>query len=284
MTVERALHRRFALSLSAASGVVLRNGVALVVGDDRVGLDRYDLSDGAALAPIPLLAGHGADATLPKPEKPDLEALAEFGDGTLVALGSGSRPNRDRGFRIAGARVQALDLSPLYTQLRRDIPDLNIEGAALESGDTLVLAHRGVGRSDASQLIRLDARVLRAASRCDWPASALLGVRHVDLGALDGIALAFTDLAPGPDGALHFLAAAEDTDDPYRDGQCRGSVLGRLEHDGRVRTLARLSPVVKAEGLAYSHRSGADDTWVVVTDADDPSLRAWIYELRIPHR
>lgn len=277
MLPERALRARFALSLSAASGIVLRDGVALVLGDDRVGLDRYDLVDGAALSALPLLSGHDAFATLPKPAKPDLEALAELGDGTLVALGSGSRPNRDRGFRIAGSRVQAIDLSPLYAQLRRDIPDLNVEGAALEADDTLVLAHRGVGRGDASRLIRLDTSVLRDASLPSWPASSLRAVQNVDLGTLDGIALGFTDLAPGPGGLLHFLAAAEDTDDPYCDGHCRGSVIGRMELDGTARVLARLSPVVKAEGLAWWPQGGC---WLVVTDADDPSLRAWIYELQ----
>lgn len=276
MLPERALHRRFALSLSAASGIVIRDGVAWVVGDDRVGLDRYDLSDGLALAPVSLLAGHDASATLAKPEKPDLEALAELGDDSLVALGSGSRPNRDRGFRIDGrARVQPLDLAPLYARLRQEIPDLNVEGAALEGDDTLVLAHRGVGRSDASRLIRLDARALRGAST--WSPAALHGIERADLGTLDGVALAFTDLAPGPEGSLYYLAAAEDTDDPYRDGHCRGSVIGRLERDGTARPLAQLSPAVKAEGLAYASR----DHWWVVTDADDPSLRAWLYEVTI---
>lgn len=271
MLPDRTLRPRFALSLSAASGIVLREGVAWVVGDDRVGLDRYDLADGTALSLVPLLPGLDATATLPKPEKPDLEALADLGDGTLVALGSGSRPNRDRGFRVdaRSGQVQMIDLSPLYTRLRRELPDLNIEGAALESADALVLAHRGVGRGDASRLIRLDVQA----------AFALRGIHSVDLGALDGIALAFTDLARGPDGVLYYLAAAEDTDDPYRDGHCRGSVIGRLEHDGTARTLARLTPVVKAEGLAFSHRDADGDHWCVVTDADDPSLRAWLHEL-----
>lgn len=276
MLPERALRPRFVLSLSAASGIVVRDGVAFVVGDDRTGLDRYDLSNGAALAPLPLLAGHDAHATLSKPEKPDLEALAELGDGTLVALGSGSRPNRDRGFRIHGDRVIELDLSPLYAQLRREIPDLNVEGAALDAEtDALVLAHRGVGAHATSRLIRIDAHVARALTI--WPAACLHDVRPVELGSLDGVALGITDLAPDHRGVLHFLAAAEDTDDPYRDGHCRGSVIGRVERDGSATLLARLTPVVKAEGLARAGR----DRWYVVTDADDPDLRARLYEVKI---
>lgn len=268
---------RRALSLSAASGIVLRGDVAWVIGDDRTALDRYAMVDGSALAPVSLLAGHGAHATLPKVDKPDLEALAELGDGTLVALGSGSRPNRDRGFRVDGDRVAALDLSPLYAHLRRAIPDLNIEGAALEDADTLVLAHRGVGRLAGSCLIRLDVHALRSGT--SWTATSLRDIRAVELGTLDDVALGLTDLAPGSGGVLHFLAAAEDTDDPYRDGHCRGSVIGRLEGDGSATVLARLEPRVKAEGLAHWRREGGRDHWCVVTDADDPGLRARLYEL-----
>ena len=132
-----------------------------------------------------------------------------------------------------------------------------------------MLAHRGVGRGDASRLIRVEVQA----------PFALRGIQTVDLDALDGVALAFTDLALGPDGVLYYLAAAEDTDDPYRDGHCRGSVIGRLESNGTARPLARLSPVVKAEGLAFSHRDADGDHWCVVTDADDPGLRAWLYDL-----
>ena len=90
---EIALHLRFGLGLSAASGLVLRDGIAHVIGDDRAALDRYRLQDGAALPPIPLL--HlPANAVLRKPDKPDLEALVDLGASGVLALGSGSRKNR----------------------------------------------------------------------------------------------------------------------------------------------------------------------------------------------
>lgn len=278
MTVEAMLEPRFALTLSAASGLVLRDGVAYVIGDDRGALDRFASADGVALDPIPLLPG-GADAVVAKADKPDLEALVEWTDGSLLALGSGSRPNRERAFRVdrSGA-VEAIDLSPLYAALRRDIPDLNIEGTA-RVGTALVLAHRGVGRGDPSRLLTLEVDALLKRRASAWPADALRDSRPVDLGALDGVTLGFTDLATGPDGALHFLAAAEDTDDPYLDGACKGSVIGRIEDDGTARVLARLRPDVKAEGLAWDAMTQA---WAIVTDADDPSLRAKLYALQPP--
>ncbi len=272
------LEARFALTLSAASGIVLRNGVAHVLGDDRGALDRFLLTDGSALASTRLLPGD-VDAVLAKRDKPDLEALADLGDGSLLALGSGSRPNRERGFHIGPAGVQAIDLSPLYAALRRELPDLNIEGAARVQFE-LVLAHRGVGKDKPSCLIRLDAAKLFADAGASWPASALIEIRALDLGELDGVALGFTDLATDADGKLHYLAAAEDTDDPYLDGKCRGSVIGRLAK-GSALPIARLRPDVKAEGLAFLDRGTRENTWAIVTDADDPGVRAQLYELRL---
>lgn len=278
MTAEVTLAARFALTLSAASGLVLRDGAAYVIGDDRGALDRFALLDGIALAPIALVPG-GVDAVMAKADKPDLEALVDLGDGSLLALGSGSRPNRERAFRVeADGAVQAIDLSPVYAALRLQIPDLNIEGA-VRVRDSLVLAHRGVGRGDASRLVYLDVRTVLAERASAWSASVLEQTQAVELGQLDGITLGFTDLAIDDHGALHYLAAAEDTDDPYLDGACRGSVIGRIEPDGSTRTLARLRPDVKAEGLAWD---GDARSWAVVTDADDPSLRAKLYVLRHP--
>lgn len=268
------LRPRFALGLIAASALVLRDGVVHVLGDDRTALDRYRLSDGAALSPIPL-PGLPAGEVLAKRDKPDLEALVDAGDGALVALGSGSRPNRERAFRIHNdGAVRSIDLAPLYARLRQDIADLDIEGATRHAGG-LTLAHRGVGRGGASRLIRLDPRALDPACTC-WTADLLQRIDTVALGDLDGVALGLTDLACDAERSLHYLAAAEATDDPWLDGRCHGSVIGRIEPDGRATTLGRLQPTVKAEGLCALDA----DTWLVVTDADDPAQRAMLYELR----
>lgn len=281
MTHRLALRARWSLPLSAASGLVLRDGIAVVIGDDRSALDRIALDDGRTLPGIALL-GPDTDPVLGKAEKPDLEALVDIGGGELLALGSGSRRNRERGFRVsARGQVQAIDLAPLYARLRQEIPDLNIEGAARQ-GDTLLLAHRGVGHHHASRLIRIDASRLFEDASCNWPASVLVDIRTVALDTLDGVALAFTDLAVDEHGTLHYLAAAEATDDAYLDGECRGSVIGRIDDEGGAHTLARLDPDVKAEGLAWLSATPEGTRWLVVTDADDPARRATLYELDLP--
>lgn len=270
------LRPRFALDASAASGLVVVEDEAWVVSDDRAAVEVYDLGDGRRARTLPL--GHGGGTTpIRKREKPDFEALADLGDGRVVALGSGSRPNREGGYLISGEAVRRVDLSALYARLGEHIEALNIEGA-VRRGPEFLLAHRGVGAS-RSCIVRLDLATCLSSADERWPAQALIGIHPVALGELDGVPLAFTDLALDPQGVLHFLAAAERTDDPYLDGHCAGTIIGRLDEQLRATSLGRLHPAVKAEGLAcWHHRDGAQ-RWVVVTDADDPKLQSTLYEL-----
>lgn len=279
MLPDLAMQPLFTLDLSAASGLVVRDTLAWVIADDRLALDSYRLSDGARLMPIPLLPRVGGEA-IQKKKKPDLEALMDLADGRLLALGSGSRPNRERAFLVDGSRVEVLDLSGLYARLRAEIGSLNIEGA-VRLGPHLLLAHRGLG--DASRIVTLDASACVSANDQAWPASALIDITRVELGSLDGVPLSLTDLAVNLDGVVHYVAAAENTDDAYLDGHCAGSVIGYLDADFlRATHLARLRPDVKAEGLAWSKREMGHDHWLAVTDADDRDLKATMYGFRVP--
>jgi hypothetical protein len=62
-------------------------------------------------------------------------------------------------------------------------------------------------------------------------------VRRYDLGAIDGIALGFTDAAALPGGGWLFTAVAEDTDDSVTDGACKGNPSA-----GRSQGSARCQP------------------------------------------
>lgn len=272
------------LELSAASGLVIDDAGLWVVGDDLPSLHLYD-GTGALQERIALVPGLTARAGEPeqhlrKKVKPDFEALVRLPDASLLALGSGSRPQRRTGYRAdASRRVTAIDLSPLYGALEPEFPALNIEGA-LVHGETLLLAHRGTVGNDA--LIVLDlAQALADLQRARLGAKALRGVRTVALGALDGAQLALTDLANGPDGLVWFSAAAELTDDSYEDGAIRGSVIGRMDADGRVLWRDEVAPVCKIEGLHWQPGAGGG-RWLAVADADDPAQRAPLMELQGP--
>jgi hypothetical protein len=289
LTIDPASHPRGQPHLSAASALVCEHARAYVVADDEHHLAVFcDTESPGALHRL-------RDGDLPrrprarKRRKPDLEALvalpASAGAGrVLLALGSGSRANRCTGIAITLDRsgaplapVHAFDLTPLYRPLIARFGGLNIEGAFV-LGDELVLLNRG-GRDslpNAALFLPL-ATLLRAMSGGSSDAAAR--VQHFDLGALDGVALGFTDGAAWPDGSWLFSAAAEDSADSVADGPCRGSVIGEVSARGKVVVMRRIAGTAKVEGVALQP-DGA--SICMVTDADDPQCCAQLLQATWP--
>lgn len=267
--------------LSAASGLVKLGHRLFVVADDEHHLAMFDRSNREPGRLVPLF-----DGKLPlrhqarKAAKPDCEALlalpafAGYPHGALMALGSGSRPSRQRAALLAldaAAEIQGsartVDLAPLLAPLHELIPDLNIEGALVQ-GDVFSLLQRG--NSGAATNARIDwswhglQRWLAEAGPAPKPAA----ITRFALGAIEGVALSFTDCAPLPSGEWLFSAAAEDTADTYNDGRCVGSAIGLIDAGGTIRLLERLSRVCKVEGITAS-AAGETINLLLVTDADD---------------
>ena len=272
--------------LSAASGLVCTHGRAYVIADDAQHLAVFhDLASGGELHR--LLPG---DLPLARPArkrlKADLETLfllpsmGRSKGQALVALGSGSRPNRNTGVVIplsaAGAPLHAVhrfDLQALYEPLREALGEINIEGAMLLDGG-FALLNRGVaGRTD-NALARYPLRALQDLidAKASGPGRAVppTSIQRFDLGALDAVPLGFTDAAALPGGGWVFSAAAEDTTGSYADGRCAGSVLGMVAAQGGGVSLHRLATAIKVEGIAL-RESGRRIDVCMVTDADDPA-------------
>src|SRR5918997_3867176 len=151
--------------VAAASGVVRRAEYVYVVGDDELHLAVFDASSGAPGRLRRALSGElPADPKERKKHKPDLEALTALPPfdghphGVLLGLGSGSTPDRDRGFAwslaadgsLDGDPVE-LDLAPLYALRRENLEALNVEGAAVMDQE-LWLLQRG-NSSDGSNVV-----------------------------------------------------------------------------------------------------------------------------------
>ena len=276
-----ALEKVATLAVSAASGCVVYDGRVWVVADDDVSLHSYS-RDGAPLAVVPLFPdAMPADEKARKKVKPDLEALTALPDGSLLAIGSGSSERRRRAAWVQlgaqGPRVSEIDCSLLFARLSREFEQLNVEGLVVQ-GDALVLGQRGNGARRENALVRLELKqALGSLARGYLNADGLRTIERVDLGELDGVPLSLTDLALAGDGSLRFSAAAEDTEDPYVDGVCTGSVVGALD-GAHVRWTTPLSPVVKIEGLARLE----GERWVLVADADDPQVKAPLFVARLP--
>jgi hypothetical protein len=274
------------LDCSAASGLVVDATRLWVVADDESDLFVYDRASLEPLGRIPLFAGRlPDDPKARKAVKADLEMLTRLPDGRLLALGSGSTDRRARGVVVDGARVQPLDLTPLYAHLATRLPDLNLEGAAVV-GHTLCLLQRGNGASGHNALVRLDLAGLLTALEAGRPLGPELmrSLVPVALGALDGVALGFTDACAHPrdPDTLVFTCAAEGGGSTYEDGHYAGSAVGVLDLNGHLHgPLVRLAGVDKIEGI---HAELSDDgrlALLLVADADDRGVRAPLYSVTV---
>jgi hypothetical protein len=292
LRVEPASHPRGQGHLSSASGLVRVGEWLYAIADDEHHLGRF----GAGAAPDDpvqlhrILAGDlPLDKSRRKKLKPDLEALALLPTagrphGILLALGSGSRPNREQGFIVdlddhgelsQGARL--IDLAGLYQPLRSTFPDLNIEGAFV-AGDRFHLLQRGNkgdGRNAAIAYSFAEVQDWLAGGRS---APAALRIVQIALGEIDGVPLGFTDAAALPGGGWVFSAVAEDTDDSYRDGACAASAIGWVDEYGQLERLEQIAGAPKIEGIALASDGGL----LIVTDSDDPAVPSQLLVLKLP--
>jgi hypothetical protein len=274
------------LDIAAASGLVALGEHLCVIADDELFLSLYR-RDGTPARRVPLWHGE-----LPEPpaerkrHKPDLEAIAKLEDGRLLVLGSGSRAQRMRGTLVDPARdfaVQPLDLSPLLSALTTSIRELNIEGAACV-GDRLWLLQRGNGRDAFNAVIELDlAALLGSCVRESCVrADCMRTVHAVDLASIDGVVYGFTDATPHPQGGVLFSAVAEASFSTYDDGRCLASAIGWLDASARLRSLQRVTPDYKLEGIALIEEPGRPSLLRLVCDPDDRAQRARLLSAEWP--
>lgn len=279
--------------LSAASGLARVGQRLYVVADDEHQLGVFDMAGQGVGALIPLFAGElPEEAKARKDAKPDLEALVAlpprdgFPHGGLLALGSGSRPQRQRAALLALGPVgelmqpaRLIDLAPLYEPLHVRYALLNIEGGFVSAG-RLCLLQRGNAAHPDNLLIAFDWTAVQA-----WlgggPVPPVLATTPYALGGIDGVPLCFTDGAALADGGWVFCAAAEATDDNYADGPCRGSAVGRVAADGRLLGVWPLSLRCKAEGIVARVEGGALQL-LIVTDPDDRREAALLLSATLP--
>jgi len=284
-TVSAVRDARIAARITAAWPLPgVRAGSALV----RIGARLLAIQDDAFAAvwidPLtretePLVL-RGAGAALPKPLKPDFEAVVVAPDGAVFVLGSGSTARRRRIAHLTFGAAPAItlrDASPLYEALADVLGGApNIEGAVLQ-GARLRLFHRGPGCGQGrSALLDVPAAALGGA------APRVLGRQDCDLGAIGGLALGFTDATALADGRVVYLAVAEDTPDGIADGPIAGAAVGVF--DGQA---LRWTPLLEADGATSRRKveglaldAGAGAGWLL-TDPDDPRLPAELCRLEL---
>lgn len=276
-----ALEHIATLGLAAASGLVRTGDELMVVADDELVLHRYGL-DGTPRGEVRLFAGDLPDEPVArKAAKPDLEALTLLPDGRLLALGSCSRPWRERGALVHGDVVAEVDLGPLARALAGRFDRVNIEGGCVV-GPHLLLLTRRTGSRGKNAIVRLDLSVVLetlAGAPARIEKAAVVDVIEVDLGAEQGVPFGFTDAAAW-DGGVLFSAAAEKTDDPVEDGICVACTIGWLDAGFEVRRRWSVTPRAKIEGITIAD----DGVLFAVADADDRGVLAPLFRAVLERR
>ena len=286
--------------LPSASAVEIIGSTAYIIGDDSPYLYRLDVNTLAPLAPVLLFdTKHFDDGRISKKRKPDLECMVALtwpdGRTGLLLMGSGSRPNRARGWFVPteGVRThlpEAVDLTALYDHLRAHLPagvSLNLEAAAT-TADEMLLFQRTVGRIDAALLFALPLPALLRFLAGN-AAQGLPVPRHLmfEVPTIAGCAAGFSG-STFVDGQLFISASVENTDDSVLDGAVLGSFVGVVDVAAQTATFARLAwadgraYVGKVEGLAV-RKVLATNRWelLLVTDDDAGGSTAVVAELAL---
>lgn len=287
--------------LPSASGVEIIGPTAYVVSDDAPFLYLLDVDTLASTGQVPLFeTTEFGTGRIPKASKPDLESMAVImgpgGAAGLLLCGSGARANREVGYFVglpaAGASaqprfVQRLDLAPLYTRLRAQLPPgtmLNIEAAAT-SATELLLLQRPVGGGPAG-LFALPLEALTHLFEPRWAGPGAVRMLTFELPMLDGYAAGFSG-ATFVGNKLFVTASVEAAADAVADGAVLGSFVGLVDREAQKATFARLAwadgraYLGKVEGLAV-RRSLAPGRLelLLVTDDDHGGSTALVAEVR----
>jgi hypothetical protein len=294
LSLDPRLHPREQPHLSAASGLVCAHQHAYVIADDEHHLavfrDRHSPGELHRLFGGDLPRAKAAR----KRSKLDLETLvllppngsAAAAGGTLLALGSGSRPNRNQAVMVplradgeVAAPAHVFNLDGLFKPLRARLGEINIEGALL-LGEHLVLLNRAVPGGSGNLAVRFKLREFLELARGERRLLTPVSLWPYALGSLGGVPLAFTDGTALPGGGWLFSAVAEQAPNSYADGPCSGSVIGVVSREGELFALHSLESTLKVEGIAVQQQ-GNSVSLCMVTDADDPALASQLWMARI---
>ncbi len=274
------------LEVSAASGLLLVGEHFYVVADDELSLLKFSLKLDEPSKFIPLLPGDlPAEQKARKKTKPDFEALVELSpNGPILALPSGSKPNRIRGALISGEDVTEISFEDLFAELSSAFRELNIEGA-VSVGKELKLFQRGNGKSHQNGIIVLDLdQVMKdLENRASLSLATIKEIKTCDLGKSNDVPLSFTDAAVESPEKIWFVAAAERTEDTYSDGEYVGAILGCLNSKCEIIFKEELLCPSKPEGLCLDLRLGSRH-FFVVTDSDDMGKRSELFRGQLPKK
>ncbi len=245
-----------------------------VIGDDSVYLYEYDYIE-HVLNKIKILNSFETFDNIPKAIKPDFEVLCNF-HNSLYILASGSTLQRNLmvEYNLETKAIIQHDISQLYTKIKNkcniDDDNLNIEGVIC-NGEYWLLFNRGNGADQKNGIIKIIGNNLVIADKIEFT-PLILSKENENI-------VSFTD-AIFQNNEIYFLAAAEDTNSTYQDGEILGSYLGRLNLiTFELNYIKQISTNQKFEAITFYKQNGKDIEFLLCEDRDNEILETLIYKL-----
>lgn len=280
-------------SIPSASGIVIANDTAWIVGDDATSVYRINLTNWEQYK-IPLRGFSSEQYRLPKPKKHDLECanLISYNNKQyLLAFGSGTlEPYRDSVLLLNikdDTDQQLISVQPFYKELQRvtatDSTQWNIEGSTL-AGDSLIICNRG-----SNVLISFHADSLMHYLLFAGTPVPAIDFHKANLPQIEGKEARLSGMCTIDDTHLLFTASVEDTPNWVKDGPILGSFIGVYSLKEKKVIVSHLlknkqgeAAKEKLESIDILNKKGGTITCIAVADNDNGTSRLFRVTLPMP--
>ena len=258
------------IGIGSASGLVYLNEKLYIISDSSSYLYEYNIEN-EKLNKIALV--DSAKENIPKKDKLDFEAITQKGEN-LFLFGSGSTENRNRVFKYKpkSGKTTEKDVTDIYLKIKKEFnisdDEFNIEGAILSDG-SIYLFQRGNGISGKNGIIYAN----------DDTENPEFKFIPFYLPKIKNIHATFTD-AILVDDTIYFLAAAENSNSTYLDGEVMGSIIGTIDlKTMKLLNFIQISDKHKFEGLTLYKKTVTQIEFLLCEDTDSELLESDIYKL-----
>jgi hypothetical protein len=254
--------------IGAASGLVLIDDSLYIISDNSSFLYQFEILN-KKLNKIKLF--EKSQENLSKKEKLDFEAITKKGR-KLHIFGSGSTDNREVKFsyNIIHQKIKSKKTSKLFEKFKQnpqfDSDDLNIEGVFYHDSNQYFF-QRGNGQKNTNGVFVVDQE-------------KQINFTRIRLPTIKNIIATFTDVIL-IDDKIYFLAAVENTESTYNDGEIYGSFIGRMSLDFKLEFVTQISDTQKFEGLTLYRFEKTEISFLLCEDNDKEDLQTNIFILKI---
>jgi hypothetical protein len=255
--------------LGATSGLVHHDNSLYIISDSSTFLYQYNIIEKKLLK---IKLTQNAEENTPKNRKLDFESITKK-NNKLYILGSGSTQNRNQqfSFNLKTKQIIHKNKTKLYQKLKEvaSISDenLNLEGMFFYQKNQY-LFQRGNGTNSQNGIFIKNQNYQ-------------ISFKTIHLPKIQNVTYTFTD-AIIHENKIFFLAAAENTESTYLDGEVLGSIIGRIDVETlNLEFTHQISDVHKFEGITFFYQTETELHFLLCEDNDTEILETIIYKLII---